>query len=141
MWWLMQFFYGNPLYAVRFISIDCNKRMFLDHIHAHINRNADLDLIEKYGLSIRAAKAFMQQRWFITDTGNLMCREVQGLKTLDVSIPIDSNLDFLSSYCPTKICRNYANVHLHIVGFHEERSGSVVLGGYHARFLVDSPIK
>lgn len=140
MWWIMQFFYGKPKYAVKFISIDCDRTMFMDHIHVPSHRRLDLDLIEKYGLSIRAARAFMDQKWFITDTGNLMCGEIQGLETLHVRIPIDSNLGFLSSYCPTKIYRNYANVPLHIVGFHEERNGSVALGSFKARFLVDSPI-
>ncbi|OHA83429.1 MAG: hypothetical protein A2937_03865 [Candidatus Yonathbacteria bacterium RIFCSPLOWO2_01_FULL_47_33b] len=127
--WFMKFFYGRPVYAVKFINIDCDKRMFLDHIHAHIHRNNDIDLIEKYGLSIRTAKTLMGQQWFITDMGNLVRGETKGLMPLHVRIPIDCNLDFLSSCGREKMNRSYANVPVHIKGFHLEENGKVDSSG------------
>ncbi len=119
---------------VKFIGIDCNKTMFLEHIHVPSHRHLDLDLIEKYGLSIRAAKVFMDQKWFLTDTGNLVHGEFPDLMPLHVRIPIDSNLDFLASCSLEKIRRSYANVPVHVNGFHEEDSGAYGVGTFKVHF-------
>lgn len=93
--------------------------------------------MEKYGHSITAAKAFMEQDWFITDKGNLICGEVRGLMPLHVSIPIDTNLDFLSSYSKMSYI---TIVPLHIVGFHKEKNELIApVNSFSARFLSVSP--
>lgn len=134
MLWIKKFFYGAPVTPVKFISIDCERTLFSDHIHVPSHRIRDLDLIVKYGDSIKAAKAFMGRKWFLTERGYLVCGEVSGLIPLHVSIPIDSNLDFLSKCSPGKI-REIEATPIHIAGFHKEADGKVsTVGGFRARF-------
>lgn len=134
MLWLKKIFYGNPDYEVKFISVDCNRNMFLDHIHVPTHRHLDLSLIERYGDSIKAAKEFMGQKWFLTDRGNLVCGEVSGLMPLHVRITVDSNLDFLSKCNSQKIRGGFATP-IHIEGFHKEADDKVsARGGFRARF-------
>jgi hypothetical protein len=135
MLWFIKFLYGKPIYAVKFTGINCNKSVFLDHIHVSTHRYLDLDLIEKYGLSIRAAKCFMEQKWFLTDRGYLVRGEVPKLMSLRASIPIDSNLDFLTSYSLEKIRRGYTGIPVHINGFHKEDSGVYAIGTFRVHFL------
>ena len=134
MFWIMKFFYGKPIYEVKFIGIDCNKTTFMDHIHVPSHRRLDLDLIEKYGLSIRAAKVFMEQKWVLTDLGNLVHGEIPDLMPLHVRIPVDGNLAFLSSCSLEKIRRGYASIPVHINGFHEEDSGVYAVGAFKVHF-------
>ena len=89
--------YGKGTYNINFVGVACLKKDF-----------SHPDEIEEYGKAVIAAKALMKKRWFITQKNILVCGDIPGLSTCNVSIEVEGNILFLLSEYGNEIQEGYA---------------------------------
>lgn len=95
--WLAGITYGEGIFNVKISDIIVKNP---PKPQCDCGEGADIDMLEKYGMAIHAAKQIKEKELILTKTKNLLCGRLVILPTINAQIIVDEgrNLEFLSNF-------------------------------------------